>query len=191
MDVEIGAMDASFWTTTCAILIPGVLVASWVDYDQRRVPNVLNLSLILLGFGVQFYFFGTAGLAVGGWGLLTGFGLLIIPWLMHGMGAGDVKLMAAIGVWLGPLLTFYSFALGAVIGGVIAVVMIVSSGRLSMACSNMGIILSKCSSRQTMFSEFGSAKSFGDTSQLLPYGVPLTAGTLIVLSARVYGWWGI
>ena len=55
----------------------------------------------------------------------------------------------------------------------------------------MGIILTKCSNRQTIFSEFGSAKSFGQTSQLLPYGVPLTVGTLIILGARMFGWWGI
>jgi prepilin peptidase CpaA len=116
---------------------------------------------------------------------------LIVPWLMHGMGAGDVKLMAAIGVWLGPLLTFYSFALGAVIGGLAAIVMIVSTGRLRMAYVNMATILTKCSNSRTLFSEFGAAKSFGVTSQLLPYGVPLTAGTLVVLGARMFGWWGI
>jgi prepilin peptidase CpaA len=110
---------------------------------------------------------------------------------MHGMGAGDVKLMAAIGVWLGPKLTFNSFALGAVIGGLAAVVMIVSTGRLQMACANMSLILAKCTNPQSIFSEFGSAKSFGVTSQLLPYGVPLTAGTLIVLGARMSGLWGV
>lgn len=123
-------------------------------------------------------------------GALVGFGLLIVPWLMHGMGAGDVKLMAAIGAWFGPAMTFYSFALGAVIGGVAAVVMILSSRRLKHACSNLGVIMAKCSSSKTMFSEFGSAKSFGTTSQLLPYGVPLTAGSLIVLAGKVCGWWG-
>ncbi len=40
-----------------------------------------------------------------------------------------------------------------------------------------------------MFGEFGSAKSFGSTSQLLPYGVPLTIGSLIVLAGQVFGWW--
>ena len=99
--------------------------------------------------------------------------------------------MAAIGVWFGPLLTLYSFALGAIIGGITAVVMIVSTGRLRMACSNMNIIIAKCTNPQTLFAEFGSAKSFGATSQLLPYGVPLTVGTLIVLAARVFGWWGL
>ena len=184
-------MEFGFWHVTCAILVPGVLLASWFDYGQRRVPNWLNLALIIIGFSVQGYWFGSAGLMTGLWGLLTGFCLLIVPWLMHGMGAGDVKLLAAIGVWLGPMLTLYSFALGTVIGGLMAVVMIVSSGRLRAACANMGVILMKCSTRDTIFSEFGSAKSFGSTSQLLPYGVPLTAGTLIILAAKMCGWWGI
>lgn len=177
-----------FWNTTCAVLVPGILLASWIDFSQRRVPNWLNLFLILIGFGAQFIFNGWAGVGTGCLGLLTGFGLLIVPWMMHGMGAGDVKLMAAIGVWLGPKLTLYSFALGAFFGGVAAIVMILSTGRLRMACANLGVILAKCSNAQTMFSDFGSAKSFGVSSQLLPYGVPLTAGTLVVLGAKVFGW---
>ncbi len=151
----------------------------------------MNLSLIVVGFIVQGLFFGSPGLTTGGLGMLVGFSVLIVPWLMHGMGAGDVKLMAAIGVWLGPGLTIYAFALGAGIGALIAMAMIASTGRLRMACANMGIIVVKCSNPQTLFSEFGSAKSFGQTSQLLPYGVPLTAGTLIILAAKMFGWWGI
>lgn len=184
-------MNLAYWHTTCAILIPGVLLASWIDYAQRRVPNWLNATLILIGFAVQAAFFGWSGMSTGFLGMLMGFGVLIVPWMMHGMGAGDVKLMAAIGVWLGPLLTLYSFALGAVIGGITAVVMILSTGRLRMACANFNVIMAKVSNPQTVFSEVGSAKSFGVTSQLLPYGVPLTAGTLIILAGRVLGWWGV
>jgi prepilin peptidase CpaA len=184
-------MAWEYWHVVCAILVPGVLWASWIDYSQHRVPNWLNLALIVTGFTAQAWFAGLSGLTTGLLGLLTGFGLLIFPWLMHGMGAGDVKLMAAIGVWFGPLLTLYSFALGAVIGGVVAAIMIVSTGRLRMACANLALILTKCSTRQTVFSEFASTKSFGATSQLLPYGVPLSAGTLTVLAAKMFGWWGI
>lgn len=184
-------MEIGFWHVTCAILIPGILLASWIDYSQRRVPNWLNLTLILVGFLMQGIFAGWTGLGAGALGLLVGFGVLIGPWLMHGMGAGDVKLMAAIGVWLGPTVTLYAFLVGAVIGAVVAMVMILWTRRLKMACANMGIILVKCSSVKTMFSEFGSAKSFGETSQLLPYGVPLTAGTLLVFAAQRFGWWGI
>ncbi len=180
-----------FWATTCAILVPGVLLASWIDYAQRRVPNWLNASLIVIGFIVQGYFFGTAGVWAGSMGLLVGFGVLIIPWMMHGMGAGDVKLMAAIGVWFGPWMTLVSFAAGAIIGGIIATIMIVTGGKTYHAMANMGVIVSKCSSRENWFTEYGSAKSFGKTSSLLPYGVPLTIGSLIVLSGQILGWWAL
>ncbi len=46
-------MDFAYWQTTCAILIPGVLLASWIDYTQRRVPNWLNALLIVAGFIVR------------------------------------------------------------------------------------------------------------------------------------------
>jgi Flp pilus assembly protein protease CpaA len=108
---------------------------------------------------------------------------------MHGMGAGDVKLMAAIGVWFGPWITLVSFIVGAVIGGVIAVFMIVAARRVALAWRHMGMIVAKTCSRETIFSEFASARSLGEKPQLLPYGVPLSIGAAIVLSGQVLGWW--
>jgi prepilin peptidase CpaA len=173
-------MYSAFWLTTCVFLVPGILWASWTDYKEHRVPNWLNAAIGATGFLAQAHFFGVSGVWVGLLGLLVGFATLIIPWLMHGMGAGDVKLMMAIGVWLGPWLTFVAFCVGAVVGGIIAVVMVLASGRLWHAYANLATIAHKVTNRSTLFSDFGSAKSFGSTSQLLPYGVPLTIGTLIV-----------
>ncbi len=182
-------MHWGYWDVTCAILVPGVLLASWIDYRARKVPNWLNAALALVGFGVQFAFHGSGGLLTGFWGLLVGLGVLIVPWAMHGMGAGDVKLMAAIGVWFGPFMTLIAFCVGAVIGGIVAIIMILSSGRLYSAMANMQTIMVKVSSPKTAFSEFGAARSFGNTSQLLPYGVPLTAGSLVILCGQWLGWW--
>jgi prepilin peptidase CpaA len=184
-------MQWGYWEITCAILVPGILLAAWIDYKAKKVPNWLNAALAAAGFGVQFYYNGTDGLAAGGLGLLVGFGVLIVPWAMHGMGAGDVKLMAAIGVWFGPWMALVAFCAGAVIGGVMAVVMILSSGRLWHAVMNLQTIMVKVSSTKTAFSEFGGAKTFGNTSQLLPYGVPLTAGSLAVLAGQCLGWWAL
>ncbi len=182
-------MPEGFWWATTAILVPATLLASWIDYSQRRVPNWLNAAIALVGFLAQGYFCGWPGITSGALGLLVGFGLLIVPWMMHGMGAGDVKLMAAIGVWFGPWLTLLGFALGAVIGGVIAGIMIVAAGKTRMAYLNLGTIVCKLQSRDRVFSEFGSAKSFGTTSALLPYGVPLTIGSLIVWFGNGHGLW--
>ncbi|HMQ17181.1 MAG TPA: A24 family peptidase, partial [Phycisphaerae bacterium] len=170
-----------FWETTLALLIPATLYASWIDYAQRRVPNWLNAAIALAGLGAQFLYFGWAGVGAGLLGLLAGFALLIVPWAMHGMGAGDVKLMAAIGCWLGAWLTFLSFAAGALVGGLVAVAMIVSSGRVVHAYSNLQTIRTKLRRWDTAFGEYGGARTFGNTSQLLPYGVPLTAGMIGVL----------
>jgi prepilin peptidase CpaA len=177
-------MSFEYWLTTCVIMVPGILWASWIDYRERRVPNWLNAAIAAAGFAAQGWYNGPYGLAWGAMGLLVGFAVLIIPWLMHGMGAGDVKLMMAIGVWLGPGLTLWSFCIGALVGGVIAGVMILSTGRLWNAWANMATIVCKISHRSTIFSEFASTRSFGETSQLLPYGVPLTIGTLVIFVAQ-------
>lgn len=182
-------MALGYWETTWLVMVPGILYAAWVDYAQKRVPNWLNLTLAAAGLTFQGVHFGWSGLTQGTLGLLTGFGLLIVPWLMHGMGAGDVKLMAAIGAWLGPWLTLVSFCAGAVLGGVIAAVMILSSGRVVQACANLQTIVAKLRRWETAFSDFGGARSFGETSQLLPYGVPLTIGTIGVLLTWYCGGW--
>lgn len=184
-------MHWGYWEFTLALLIPGILYASWVDFAERRVPNWLNALLAVTGLAFQCGYFGLAG---AGWalaGLAVGFATLIVPWMMHGMGAGDVKLMAAIGVWLGPWLTLWSFAVGAVIGGLAAVVMILATGRMVYAMTNMQTIMTKLRKVETAFGEFGGAKTFGSTSQLLPYGVPLTAGTIgVLLTCYCNGWLG-
>ena len=181
-------MYSGYWGVTFGVLVPAVLVASWIDYSQRKVPNWLNASLAAMGFIAQGTFFGWSGMVAGILGLLVGLGVLILPWTMRAMGAGDVKLMAAIGVWFGPWMTLVSFVIGVAIGGVIALIMIAWRGRLGQAWANMGVILIKARSRETLFSDFGSAKTLGPTPQLLPYGVPLTMGSLFVLANQVFGW---
>ena len=182
-------MSEVYWVTACAILVPGILWASWIDYKERRVPNWLNAAIAAAGFVAQGWFFGLEGLGAATLGLLVGFATLILPWLMHGMGAGDVKLMMAIGCWLGPWLTLYSFAAGAIVGGVAAVIMIMSTGRTVHAITNLQTIMTKMKRVETVFSNFGGARTFGETSQLLPYGVPLTAGTIGVLLTFYLGGW--
>jgi len=180
-----------YWLVTCGMLIPAILYASWIDYAERRVPNWLNAAILAMGITVQAAFFGWAGVGAALFGTAVGFGVLIVPWLMHGMGAGDVKLMAAIGAWFGPFMTLVAFCLGGIIGGVIAVIMILASGRLWLAYAHCTTILTKMTRADTIFSEFGSAKSFGQTSSLLPYGVPLTIGSIIILIGQTLNWWAL
>jgi len=179
----------NFWIVTGAVMAPLILLASWIDYRQHRVPNWLNLTLAVTGLTAQATFFGWDGLIAGLLGLLVGLALLIVPWVMHLMGAGDVKLLAGIGAWLGPTLVFWSFAIGAAIGGVIGVVMILARRRVKSAMENLAALAVKCTDRQLAFSELGSVRHLGSRTQLLPYGVPLTIGALLVLVLKSGGWW--
>lgn len=182
-------MDLTYWGATWAILVPGILYASWVDGKEKRVPNWLNGLLLSAGIMAQWWHPQGAGLWAALSGALVGLGVLIIPWIIHGMGAGDVKLMAAIGAWFGPTMTLWAFVVGAMLGAVIAVVMIVGSGRLQQAYTNMTTIMIKMSHPSYWFTDFGGAKSFGDSSQLLPYGIPLTVGSIIMLAGVTFHWW--
>jgi prepilin peptidase CpaA len=75
-------------------------------------------------------FHGWGGLWSGFLGLTLGFGLLIGPYLLRGMGAGDVKALAALGAWLGPEHTFFLFIYMGICGGVLILLVLAWRGVL-------------------------------------------------------------
>ena len=93
------------------LIVPLALACcmAWGDVRRRRIPNYLTLGTALAGLGFQFGTQGWHGLGQGLLGLGLGFALLIGFYLKGGMGAGDVKALAALGAWLGPLDTLYLF----------------------------------------------------------------------------------
>jgi prepilin peptidase CpaA len=101
----------SWLKTNAHLVVPLVLACcmAWGDVRTRRIPNYLTLGTALAGLGFQFGVHGWQGLGQGFFGLALGFALLIGFYLKGGMGAGDVKALAALGAWLGPLPTLYLF----------------------------------------------------------------------------------
>jgi len=182
-------LQDGYWECALAAIVPAGLAASWFDFRRNRVPNWLNLTILLGGLTCRTAWQGPSGLVVGLQGMLVGFGLLVLLWAMKGMGAGDVKLMAAIGAWLGPALTLYAVLLGGLAGGLIAVAMIVRRRCWHAAAANVGVLLTKVGSVRTAFSDFGSAASLSKSAGVLPYAIPLTLGSLIVLVSDYSGWW--
>ena len=77
------------------------LLTTWTDVKERKIYNWATLPMWLLGWVYQTGWFGWAGLLNGGLGCAVGFGLFFLLWTMKIAGGGDVKLMAALGVWLG------------------------------------------------------------------------------------------
>ncbi|HPF38371.1 MAG TPA: A24 family peptidase [Phycisphaerae bacterium] len=174
------------------ILTPAMAYACWRDLKEHRIPNWLCGLLVLSGFVVHGVLKGWSGLGESLSGAACGFGLLIALWLIHAMGAGDVKYMAGVGAWLGPEMTFHAVIAGILVGGAISVGMIVYQRTWSRFASNMGLMLVKLSSARTAFGEFASANQFsGNGKASVPYAIPLTLGVWGVLLFSQIGWWKV
>jgi prepilin peptidase CpaA len=98
-----------------------LLLAALSDLRRRKIPNRLTYPAMLIGLLLHLADRGVDGALFGLGGLFAGLGLLIVPYLLGGMGAGDVKLLAAVGAFTGAAGAFYSFLYTALAGGVYAV----------------------------------------------------------------------
>src|SRR5262245_30471921 len=98
-----GAMGEMGWSAdvSAALLTVFVVAVSIFDLRERRIPNFMVFPSILAGLAVNFYSKSWSGLGFGLKGVAVGFALLIIPYLVGGMKAGDVKFLAAIGAFIG------------------------------------------------------------------------------------------
>ena len=86
-----------------------LIVAAVIDGWLLKVPNWLTIPLVFAGWAAGAWCCGFSGLAWSMAGTLVGLGLLLPAYAIGGMGAGDVKLMAGIGAWIGATATFYAF----------------------------------------------------------------------------------
>ena len=117
--------DLGSWIQTHYDLVFPLLlslgIAGW-DLKSRRIPNYLTFGGALAGLGFQLGFYGLGGLLDGLAGLALGLVVLMLPYLLGGMGAGDVKAAAALGAWLGLERALLLFIYMAMSGGLIIVV---------------------------------------------------------------------
>lgn len=147
--------------------------AAWIDVRHRRIPNWLSLAGILAGLFLWVLQSSWSGLLTGFLGLLVGGALFLPIYLMRGMGAGDVKLMAAVGSFLGPVHVFYCGLLIAIVGGVIAAIVAVRQGRLRAALLDSVNLVFRRRPAKTLER---SARH-----ESIPYGLAIALGTVIYL----------
>jgi prepilin peptidase CpaA len=119
------------------IALTASLIAAITDIWKFKVYNMLTLPL--LGAGIMYHAM-QASLGSSLLGVLFGFGALIVLHVVGGMGAGDVKLMAALGAWLGMPLTFYVFIASSLAAGIYAVVLIVVTGKVGETFLNLQVL---------------------------------------------------
>jgi prepilin peptidase CpaA len=125
-----------FLLTAPLLLILGV--ATLMDWRQCRIPNVLSFGAALFGLVLQGTVNGAEGLlsGVGGW--LVCFLFFLPFYAKGGMAAGDVKLMAAVGTFLGPFLGFFACIFSLTAGGLIGVASIAIAWSSSHLASSAG-----------------------------------------------------
>jgi prepilin peptidase CpaA len=164
--------------------VSAVLVeAAIIDGRQLRVPNWLTFHFVAGGLLFACWTGGREALL---WSLAgTGVGLLaLLPlYAIGGMGAGDVKLMAGVGAWMGPSLTLGAFVASALVGGLFGLMMIAASGdwiRHWVMFHTIGHEIISIRDPSRLSELAGERKK---TMMLLPYGIPIAVGSI-----GYFGW---
>ncbi len=166
-----------------------LIVAAVIDGIQLRVPNWLTFPMIISGWVFSAMAYGMAGegwMTGLGWslaGTAVGLALLLPAYAIGGMGAGDVKLMAGIGAWVHCWITFYAFCLSAIIGAVIALIMVWRAGKMRKHTDQFKFIVNEILTVRNPEALATIAADRKSSMMLLPYGIPIAIGTIVYFAA--------
>ncbi len=169
-----------------------LVVAAVIDGIQLKVPNWLTFPFIISGWvysAIAYAWMGEAWYAGLGWsmaGTIVGLSLLLPAYAIGGMGAGDVKLMMGIGAWVHCAITFYSFCVSAVVGAVLAVVMVLASRGWKKHSTQFQTILNEILTIRNPETLSAIAADRKSSMMLLPYGIPICIGTILY-----FAWMGM
>jgi prepilin peptidase CpaA len=174
----------------CVLLI----VAAAIDFWKLKVPNWLTYPMIFSGWISAAVTVGWEGLWASFVLSLFGLALLLPLYAIGGMGAGDVKMQAGFGSWIGAIyglsagfwIVLYGFCLAAVIGGVIAMGMMFWRGDFFQNRKNVADILRDWFTSSSVSEVADKAAERKPRMHLLPYGVPLCIGFIGYLVMRSY-----
>lgn len=164
------------WVVTVTLVVAAV-----IDGLQLKVPNWITFPMIASGWvysATLSPYPGWEGLAYSLIGTVVGLALLLPAYAIGGMGAGDVKLMAGIGAWVWGTVTAYAFAVSAVVGGVIALLMVVSKNRWEKHHGQFWSILNEILTVKDPDQLAAIATERKPRMMLLPYGIPIAIGTI-------------
>ncbi len=174
-----------------AVVLVAALAAAVLDVWKFKVYNAVTLPLLVSGLLYHGVLGGAVELAGSLLGVVFGFGILIGFYVMGGMGAGDVKLMAAVGAWLGMPSTFFVFIASSLATGIYAIVLVLAYGKLTETWVNLQIVWY----RLTVIGRHLGAEDKVETevnradrrSRLIPFAAMVALG---VVATLVWSWHG-
>lgn len=155
------------------VLSLGLAAAVVTDVRTRRIPNWLTGAIAAAGFGLAFGG-GTVTPMRAGLGLLVGLVLMMPGHVIGATGAGDVKLMAAIGAVVGPDMALRAFLYSAIAGGVLAVVVAIHRGVLASTLQDTSRLVTEPAAARAVIESSSRSNRFA-------YAPAIAAGTLVSL----------
>jgi len=169
------------WILTLAL----TLSAALLDWRSRRIPNWLTMSGLFLGIVVHAVLSGWHGIRFALEGASLGLAVLFPLVLLRGLGAGDWKLIGAVGAMLGPVLLLFVLLGSTFTAGFMAIVQVMRAGRVLRTFRNLWVLMKG-------FFSFGLRThpqiSLNNPQLLkLPFGVAVAVATLLCYCAA--RWW--
>ncbi len=160
------------------LLSAALVVAAVIDGWKLKVPNWITFPLVISGWLYSAIAFGWEGLGWSLLGTLVGLMLLLPAYAIGGMGAGDVKLFAGVGAWMWTQTTFYAFCISAIVGGVLAVGMVLWRRDWRRHVDQFWTIVNEIFEIRdpNQLSEIAAQRK--NRMLLLPYGIPLAIGSI-------------
>ena len=158
--------------------------ATVTDWSSRRIPNALTFGAAVVAVAFSLATAGATGLgwSVAGWTVGV---LLFLPlFALRAMGGGDVKLLAAFGAWLGPVLVLWVALYGAIAGGVLAVPWLLLRGRLGETLAGTWNIVAHW--RQAGLKPHPVLTLDNPRAVRMPYALPIALGAVATLWLRVW-----
>jgi prepilin peptidase CpaA len=160
------------------LLIPLAIIIAYYDVRYRRIPNAFVLATLAAGVAINAIFAGFPGVAASVGGCALGFVLMFMLHIFGAMGAGDVKLFAAIGAVIGAQLVIPTFIVVILTGGLLAVVSMIRAGRVRTTMHRVLQILVGMLPGWQM-PKFAVPT---DRKHTIPYGVAITMGSIISIA---------
>lgn len=180
-------------TINNVLLLTLVAASGFFDLKERKIPNKITFTGILIGILFNIVTGGWLGLLQGILGMFAGLAIFFLPFVMGGMGAGDVKLMGAIGALMGWRFSLITALYSALVGGLMVLSYLLYTGKLKDTLKKM--ILSLINSLFQVLNQLGYNETIARMQQryvkegqtynkiYIPYGVAIAGGTVLVLLA--------
>jgi prepilin peptidase CpaA len=163
-----------------AILVLWVVVAALIDFRTRRIPNLLSVGGLAVALLVQFAGHGWDGVINGLTGAATGFFIYLILYAVGAMGAGDVKLMAAVGAFLGgPANALLAVILSMSAGVAVSLLLLCIRGGIRDYLSRYGLMLKHLFLTGQL--NYIAPQPGSTATQRFPYAFAIAIGALATL----------